>query len=100
MEIAEKVMMQEKTTQSCAANNITDLRAEELIVGIYKRKLDLQKRGITAKRVVVTMEVYKKIKLYHLGLGVLQGNQGDYITDDEIFGIPFYIDHVDGIIVE
>ena len=86
--------------QNSSISNTVDDRAEELIVRIYKSKLDLQKQGVNASRVIMTMEVYKKIKKYHLGLGELQGNHGDYITDDEIFGIPFYIDHVDGIIVE
>ncbi|MBI9098689.1 MAG: hypothetical protein JEY91_09430 [Spirochaetaceae bacterium] len=85
-------MMQEKTIENC--------RAEELIISIYKNKLDLQKKGISASRIIMTMEIYKKIKTYHLSLGEIQGEFGDYITDDEIFGIPVYIDNVDEIVVE
>lgn len=87
-------MMQKKTTTN------SSIRAEELIVTIYKKKLDLQEKGKIASRIIMSMEFFKKIKIYHLGLGEVQGELGDYITDDEIFGIPVFIDHVEEIIVE
>lgn len=87
-------MMQEKSTIN------SSVRAEELIVGIYKKKLDLQEKGVVASKIIMSMESFKKIKLYHIGLGEVQGEFGDYITDDEIFGIPVFIDHVEGVIVE
>lgn len=93
-------MMPEKTINNSQKNNREDIRPEELIVSIYKNKLELQNRGIKASRIIMSMESFKKIQLYHLGLGEIQGEFGDYITDDEIFGIPLYIDHVSGIIVE
>ncbi len=87
-------MMPKKTTIDLS------IRAEELIVTIYKKKSDLQDMGKRASRIIMTMESFKKIQKYHLGLGEVQGELGDYITDDEIFGIPVFIDHVEGIIVE
>lgn len=87
-------MMPKKTTIN------SSIRAEELIVTIYKKKMDLHDEGKIASRIIMSMETFKKIKLYHLGLGEVQGEFGDYITDDEIFGIPVFIDHVEEIIVE
>lgn len=93
----ERVMMQDGNTKSCGT---VEIRAEELIVNIYRDKLSLQKKGRQPKRVVMPMELYRKIRNYHAGLGEIQGQYGDYITEDEIFGMTVYIDNVDGITVE
>jgi len=77
-----------------------EIRAEELIISIYKKKIDLQEKGITAARIIMPMVYYKKIKNYHLNLGEMQGKFSDYITEDEIFGIPVFIDQTDDILVE
>jgi hypothetical protein len=92
--------MQEKTTLNSKPDDLESVRAEELIVSIYKLKLDLQEKGIVASKIILPMNYYKKIRKYHSGLGEIQGNFGDYITDDEIFGIPVYIDQVNEILVE
>ena len=95
-----KVTMQEQTIKNLLINDPEEIRAEELIMSIYKNKIEKQNKGIKVVRVIMSMDSFKKIKLYHLSLGEIQGELGDYITDDEIFGIPVYIDHVNGIIVE
>ena len=82
------------------SNSREELRAEELIIHIYKNKVVLGDRGIRASRIVMSMESYNKIRKYHLGLGEIQGYWGDYITEDEIFGIPVFIDTIRGIKVE
>jgi len=92
--------MQEKTSINFRNSEGEEIRAEELIVRIYKKKIDLQEQGITAGRIIMPMEYYKKIRKYHLNLGEIQGHFTDYITEDEIFGIPVYIDGIDGILVE
>ncbi|MDA3811592.1 MAG: hypothetical protein PF518_14840 [Spirochaetaceae bacterium] len=89
-------MMQEKTTTD-SKNDTEDVRAEELIVCIYKKKIELQEKGIRARQIIMPMEYYNKIKAYHINLGEIQG---DYITEDEIFGIPVYIDQIDEIYVK
>lgn len=89
--------MQEGNTKNLET---VEIRAEELIVNIYRDKINLQERGINPKRIVMPMESFRKIRAYHAGLGEIQGQFGDYITEDEIFGIPVYIDNVDEIIVE
>ena len=93
-------MMQEKTTVNFKRDDFENIRPEELIMFIYKNKTALQDNGIVASRIVMPMEYFKMIKLYHLRLGEIQGQFGDYITEDEIFGIPVYIDNIDEIIVE
>jgi len=79
--------MQEQTIKSSLKNNSEDIRAEELIIFIYKNKIEMLDKGKKASKVIMSMESFKKIKLYHLGLGEIQGEFGDYITEDEIFGI-------------
>jgi len=81
-------------------NSRIETRPEELIVNIYRDKLKLQERGRKARRVVMPMALYRKIREYHSSLGEIQGQFGDYITEDEIFGIPVFIDNVEGITVE
>ena len=76
------------------------IRPEELIIQIYKNKMDLQEKGIPVKRIIMPMKFYKIIKSYHLSLGEIQSNFTDYITEDEIFGIPVYIGQIDYIKVE
>ena len=93
-------MMPKKTIKNFKANKEKEIRAEELIVSIYKLKIDLQGKGREASRIIMPMDYYKIIKKYHQVLGEIQGKMGDYITDDEIFGIPVYIDGIDGIKVE
>lgn len=97
METDEKVMMQDENSKNFKTSEI---RAEELIVNIYRDKLNLQEKGVKASRIVMAMNHYKKIKTYHAGLGEVQGPYGDYITEDEIFGLPVFIDNVDSIKVE
>ncbi|WP_184748270.1 hypothetical protein [Spirochaeta isovalerica] len=79
---------------------MTDIRPEELIVNIYRDKLKLQEKGKKARRVVMPMVLYRKIREYHAGLGEIQGEFNDYITEDEIFGIPVFIDNIEGVSVE
>lgn len=93
----EKATMREK---SIIDSRISEVRAEELIVNIYRDKLKLQEKGIKARRIVMPMVLFRKIRTYHAGLGDIQGQFGDYITEDEIFGIPVFIDNVEGISVE
>lgn len=90
-------MKLEKNTINSLENEV---RAEELIVTIYRDKLKLQEKGIQARRIVMPMNLYRRIKAYHAGLGDIQGQYSDYITDDEIFGIPVFIDNVEGIFLE
>lgn len=90
-------MTREWNTKDCGT---ADVRPEELIVNIYRDKLALQERGIRPSRVVMPMEHYRKIRNYHAGLGEVSGPYGDYITEDEIFGMPVFIDNVDSITVE
>lgn len=92
--------MQEKISTNFKTAGHNDIRAEELIISIYKFKIELQEKGIQASRIIMPMEYYRKIETYHLSLGEVQGKFGDYITKDEIFGIPVYIDQIDEIIVE
>jgi len=81
-------------------DNKIETRPEELIVNIYRDKLKLQEQGRKATRVVMPMALYRTIREYHCSLGEMQGQFGDYITEDEIFGIPVFIDNVEGITVE
>lgn len=89
-----------KTTENYKNHNDENIRAEELILSIYKYKTDLQDKGIQPNRIIMPMDYYRKIKIYHAGLGEIQGKFGDYITEDEIFGLPVYIDQVSEIHVE
>ncbi|MBN2656965.1 MAG: hypothetical protein JXR86_07885 [Spirochaetales bacterium] len=89
-----------KQGKSTKQNGENEVRPEELIVNIYRDKLRLQERGRKPRRVVMPMDLYRKIRNYHAGLGEIQGSFSDYITEDEIFGIPVFIDNIEGISVE
>lgn len=85
-------MKQKENMNGCRTDSI---RAEELIVNIYRDKLKFQEKGLNPTRVIMPMEYYRKIRKYHAGLGELAGPYGDYITEDEIFGLSVFIDNVD-----
>ncbi len=93
-------MKPEKTSLNFKRNDIDCIRPEELIIQIYKSKCDLLEKGKKAQRIIMPMRFYKTIKYYHMSLGEIQSSFTDYITDDEIFGIPIFIDQVDSIVVD
>ncbi len=92
--------MPEKTSIDFKNGNKDEIRPEELIIQIYKNKIDLKEKGIHATRIIMSMSMFRTIKKYHAGLGEVSGNFSDYINEDEIFGIPVFIDQTDIVIVE
>ena len=66
-------------------------RPEELIVSIWKQRLEVSKHK-KPEKVILSMENYRKIQDYHSRLGTLQNESMDYIKKYSIFGLPVFID--------
>lgn len=69
------------------------MRAEEIIMEVYKQKLERQKAGLRCQNVVMNMDHYRCIQEYHRNLGSLQGDLPDYINQDSLFGLEILIDN-------
>ncbi len=71
------------------------MRAEELVVEIYRQKRALQARSIKALDVVLSMEAWRHIQAWHRARGPLEkAPSRDYIHDNSIFGLEVFIDNV------
>ena len=75
------------------------MRAEEIIVEIYRQKNELTGKGTVPTKVIMTKEQYDTLKRYKARLGELPDNAMDYITEDSLFGLPIFLDNVDQCIV-
>ncbi len=71
------------------------MRAEELVVEIYRQKSELQARNIKASQVVMSMEAWRHIRAWHCARGVMEkAPHMDYIHEDSIFGLEVLIDNL------
>jgi hypothetical protein len=71
------------------------LRAEEIILEIYKKKNELYGKGIMPSRIVITKKQLDILLRYKASLGELPDNSMDYITEDTLFGLPIFLDNVE-----
>ena len=71
------------------------MKAEEIIIEIYKKKNELTEKGIIPSRIVITKKQYDIIRRYKAILGDLPDDSMDYITEDTLFGLPIFLDNVD-----
>lgn len=74
-------------------------RAEEIILGVYKEKIECRNRGFVPRQVVMNMGQYRSIQNYHRRLGKLEGDMPDYISQDSLFGLDILIDNREEISV-
>lgn len=75
------------------------MRAEEIILDVYKEKLECSRKGNQPRQVVMNMEQYRTVQNYHRQLGTLEGNMPDYISTDSLFGLDILIDNREEISV-
>ncbi|MDA3852294.1 MAG: hypothetical protein PF447_13650 [Spirochaetaceae bacterium] len=75
------------------------MKAEEIIVEIYRQKQEHQQEGNLPSKVIINMEQYREIQRYHVRLGKLKGSLPDYITADSLFGLEILIDNQEQTVV-
>ncbi len=77
------------------------MRAEELVVEIYRQKKELQAHNSKASQVVMSMEAWRHIQAWHRARGPLErAPHLDYIHEDSIFGLEVFIDNVPAPLVK
>ncbi len=69
-----------------------DVRAEQIIVTIYKQRNDILEKKGSPEKVIMSLENYKKVQYYRACLGSLENDEMDYIKKYSIFGLPVFID--------
>lgn len=69
------------------------MKAEEIILDVYKKKNERREQGKPCSQVIMPMDFYKQIQDYHRRLGPLEGDLPDYITPDSLFGLEILIDN-------
>ena len=75
-------------------NGGTGLRAEELIVEVYRQKTALEKAGTVPRFVDMTLGQYRTIQEYRARLGELPEGFADYLERYELFGLEVCIEDV------
>ena len=75
------------------ATMLSVMRAEELIVNVFRQKSQLTRGGRHANMVVMSRENYDAIEDYRRKLPPYPPGVPDYLTQHTIFGLPIFIDN-------
>lgn len=75
------------------------MRAEELIVEIYRQRSLLIAEGSEPRTVVMSARHYRMIRDYHADLGALEGTASDYLGRHRIFDLEIAIGTVPSPVV-
>ena len=76
------------------------MRAEELIVEIYRQRSELAERGLIPERVVLSAAQYKLIQDYRSRLGDLSRRDADYLDLYRVFDLEICIEEIESPRVE
>ena len=76
------------------------VRAEEVIVEVYRQRSELVARGRSPGRVVMSATHYRLIQEYHARLGEAPEGGSDYIDRYRLFDLEICIERVDRPSVE
>lgn len=68
------------------------MRAEELLVELWKQVLENREKGRGAEAVILTPAQYRILQEYRKKLGDLPNPDLDYLTPYTLFNLPIFID--------
>ena len=85
----------EKSPQSVP--EAQEIRPEELIIEVYRQKIERTEAGLSASQVVMSQKTWRQICIYHTSLGKLKGSLPDYINNDSLFGLEVMLDNREGV---
>ena len=71
------------------------MRAEELIVEIYRQRSELVEEGQKPVRVVISAEHHKLIQAYRGQLGELASREVDYLDPYRIFDLEICVEEIE-----
>ncbi len=71
------------------------MRAEELIVEIYRQRSELVKAGQHPVRVVMAASHYKLMQAYRDRLGDLESREIDYLDSYRIFDLEICVEEIE-----
>ena len=71
------------------------MRAEELIVEIYRQRSELVEEGQKPVRVVISAEHYKLVQAYRGQLGELASREVDYLDPYRIFDLEICVEEIE-----
>lgn len=75
------------------------VRAEEIIVEIYRRKKEMLSAGTKPAQILLSPPVYRILKEYRKKIGVIGGSVPDYLQADSIFGLEICLHDQDVILI-
>lgn len=78
----------------------SSVRAEELILDVYRQRRELLEQGREAQRVVMSPAHYRSIQRFHALLGELPEGAVDYIDRYRLFDLEICIEDVERPVVE
>lgn len=78
----------------------SELRAEELILEVYRQRQALVGAGTSPARVIMSRAHYDAIQRYHAMLGDLPEGSSDYIDRYRLFDLEICVEDVDAPRVE
>ena len=71
------------------------IRAEEIIVEVYRQRREIVERGGTPEWVVLSPEHYRLVQAYHAQLGEAPEGRADYIDRYRLFDLEIRVERVD-----
>ncbi|MFW5741885.1 MAG: hypothetical protein ACOCW3_01070 [Spirochaetota bacterium] len=76
------------------------MRAEELILDVYRQRREIEEHGREATRVVMNPSHYRAIQRFHAHLGDVPEGAVDYIDRYRLFDLEICIERVERPVVE
>jgi len=70
------------------------VRAEELIIDIYRQRSELAGQGVKPGRVVMSAAHYRIIQTYRTQLGSLGNQESDYLDAYRIFDLEICVEDI------
>ena len=75
-------------------------RAEEIIAEVYRQIVRAREQGIKPGKVTMPPSLWKKVSRYRESLGILDGPNPDYLSENGLFGLEIWYGNNPDIRVE
>jgi hypothetical protein len=70
-----------------------ELRPEEIVAELWRQIREIQAAGKKPEKIVMPIEKYRLVQIWHALLGELPDPSKDYISKYAIFNLPVFIEN-------
>ena len=68
---------------------------QEMILGVWAQIQEWKARGQDPQKVLMTVDQYKRLRLYHSYVGKLPDSAPDYLDEDYLFGLEICLEQAE-----